>query len=60
MNQRKSMPKKLLSRYEAAEVLGVHYRTVDKMVRDGKLRGVRIGRRHLVDQTSADKFIAAN
>jgi excisionase family DNA binding protein len=57
---RKPVLRKLLSRYEAAEVLGVHFRTIDKLIKDGKLRGVKIGRRHMVDLTSADKLIAAD
>ena len=32
---RRTIPRKLLSRYEAAEALGLHYRTIDKMIRDG-------------------------
>jgi excisionase family DNA binding protein len=54
------MQRKLLSRYEAAEVLNVHYRTIDKLIRNGELRGVKIGRRHMVDMSSANKLIAAD
>lgn len=38
-------PYTLLSRDDAASILGVHVVTIGRMVKSGRLRGVRLGRR---------------
>jgi excisionase family DNA binding protein len=48
----------LLSRYAAADALGVSFMTVDRLVKDGKLRCTKIGRRVLFAQADLEKFAA--
>jgi excisionase family DNA binding protein len=47
------------SREGTAHRLGdVHLRTVDRLLRDGKLKGYRVGRRVLVCDDSIDAYLA--
>jgi excisionase family DNA binding protein len=51
--------KKLLSRSEAGLMLGgVHDRTVDALVKRGKLKGVKLGRRHMITSKSVEELVA--
>jgi excisionase family DNA binding protein len=47
----------LVSRAEAAEVLSVCDRTLDKLIRAGTLRCVRIGRRVLIPASSLENVL---
>ena len=47
------------SRPGAAHKLNVHPRTIDRLVKRGKLRGVKIGSRMMIDDDSIDALIAA-
>lgn len=46
-----------VSTLEAAEILGVHYTTVSRMVRDGRLPAWQIGRNYKIDRAVVDAFI---
>jgi hypothetical protein len=51
--------RKLLSRHEAAALLGgVHIRTIDRRLKDGSLKGVRVGRRSMITVESAELLAA--
>jgi excisionase family DNA binding protein len=43
--------------YEAAERMGCHPLTVRRLIRDGKLRAVRIGRKVVVPVSALDEFL---
>jgi excisionase family DNA binding protein len=44
---------------QAAQILGVHYETVARWVRTGKLQGVRLSRRKVVvPKEKLDRFLA--
>jgi excisionase family DNA binding protein len=47
----------LVSRHEAARLLGVGTTTVDEMIRSGALRSVRISRRRLVVRASISEYV---
>ena len=50
---------KLMSRHAAAKVLGdINIRTLDRLVKAGKLRGVKVGSRAFVAADSVDQFLA--
>ena len=49
----------LVSRDAAAHRLGVHARTVDRLLRKGALRPVRVGARVLIAADSIEAFIQA-
>lgn len=49
----------LKSRPAAGKYLGVHTRTIDALIRKGKLSVVHVGRRKFVRTTELDAFIAA-
>lgn len=49
----------LKSRPEAGRYLGVHTRTVDALIRAGKLSVVHVGRRKFIRASDLDAFIAA-
>ena len=49
---------KLQSREATATEFDVNIRTVDKMIQDGRLKSVRVGRRHMVVCESAEAIIA--
>ncbi len=53
-----SDPIVLLTVPEAAERLRVSRRTVERLIRDGRIRPVRIGRRVLVTEREVGAFIA--
>ena len=55
--ERRDRPR-LRSREDTAYKLDVHPRTVDRLVRRGKLRGVKIGSRMMIDDASTDDLIA--
>lgn len=50
---------RLRSISESAIELGVSRDTVRRLVRKGKIRGVRVGRRLLVPQVELDRLIAS-
>ena len=48
-----------MTRHAAAKVSGdIHLRTVDRLVKAGKFRGVKVGSRAFVVADSVDQFIA--
>jgi excisionase family DNA binding protein len=50
---------KLMTRHAAARILGdIHLRTVDRLIKAGKIRGVKVGSRALVVADSVDQLIA--
>jgi excisionase family DNA binding protein len=49
----------LRSRDRSAQKLNVHVRTIDRLVRRGKLRGVKVGSRMMIEDDSIDAFIAS-
>jgi excisionase family DNA binding protein len=53
-------PTDLLTLYEVAERLGVHYMTVYRYVRTGRLDGHKVGVEWRVNPTDLDDFIAAS
>ena len=58
--RRFSAEPKLLSRQAAAAMLGdVHIRTVDRLLKQGALQGVKVGRRSMVTLASAEDLAAA-
>ena len=58
--RRFSAEPKLLSRQAAAALLGnVHIRTVDRLVKQGDLQGVKVGRRSMVTLNSAEALASA-
>jgi excisionase family DNA binding protein len=46
-----------LTAFEAAEILGVHPKTLRKMIRDGKLASSRVGSRHRVLRADVEQLI---
>jgi excisionase family DNA binding protein len=50
----------LMSRKAAAHRIGVSERSIDRWVRDGRLRGVRIGSRVFVASDSVEALIASD
>ena len=56
---RRPLEQKLLSREVAAKVLGgVNVRTIDRLVKSGKLASVKLGRRHMITRESAEDLAA--
>lgn len=52
--------KKLYSRAEAAAILGgLHDRTIDALVKRGKLKAVKLGRRNMITAKSVEEVVAA-
>jgi excisionase family DNA binding protein len=52
--------KKLFSRSEAGLILGgIHDRTVDAMVKRGRLKAVKLGRRRMITADSIEEVVAA-
>lgn len=51
------MEKRLLSRKEAAQLLGLGVSTIDKLVAQGKLVPVRLNRRVLFDFSDLEEII---
>ena len=52
---------KLMTRHAAAKVLGeIHLRTLNRLVKAGKLKGVKVGTRSFVVADSVDQFIAGD
>jgi excisionase family DNA binding protein len=50
----------LLSLREAARLLGISFWSVRRLIRDGRLCPVRVGKRVLLEQSTLERFIAAN
>ncbi|MCK4872149.1 MAG: helix-turn-helix domain-containing protein [Phycisphaerales bacterium] len=51
---------KLLSLDEAAEILGVEYKTVYRLVRSGKLPAGRVGRVYRIKRSDLDAFFESS
>jgi excisionase family DNA binding protein len=50
----------LISKRTAATLLGISIGTLDRLVRQGKLRAIRIGRRVLFKRASLENFTGAD
>jgi excisionase family DNA binding protein len=48
---------RLLSPHEAAELLGLHVRTIRRYIRDGRLDAVRVGNRYRISRASLEALI---
>lgn len=46
----------LVTSYEAAELLGVHHKTVSRLLRQGILPGVKLANRWLIDKDTLEAF----
>ena len=46
----------LITSYEAARELGVHPKTVSRLLRQGKLTGVKLANRWLIEQPTLEMF----
>ena len=46
------------TREEAAKVLGVHFLTIGKYIRDGKVSHVRVGHRYYISEIAIRDFLA--
>ena len=51
------MPAEYLSVEEVATALGVHRKTVERYIRDGKLRGVKLGTMYRVKRTDLEEML---
>lgn len=51
------MPDKLLTTEQVAEILQVHPFTVLKYIKQGKLKGIKLGRVWRIRESDVDKFI---
>jgi excisionase family DNA binding protein len=54
------MPQKLLTKKEAAEILNVSPRTINRLVAARDLKAVRHGRIFRVDPAEIERFMARN
>jgi excisionase family DNA binding protein len=52
-------PRLTMSVEEAAEAIGLPYRSVQKMIKRGELPAITVGRRHLVLSSALDALCAA-
>ena len=60
-SQQPLVKRKLFSRPEAAGFLGgIHVRSVDRLLKRGKLKGVKVGRRSMITIESAEALAAAD
>lgn len=50
-------PRKLYSKAEAAELLSISERVLDRLIADGIVESVKIGRRRLVPDDAMDAYI---
>jgi excisionase family DNA binding protein len=50
--------KKLQSREDTAEDFDVNIRTIDRLIKRGKIEAVQVGRRVMVKCESAERFLA--
>ena len=50
------MKVKLFTTYEAARQLGIHPKTVSRLLRQGKLSGVKLANRWLIEQPILETF----
>ena len=46
----------LLTSYETARELGVHHKTVSRLLRDGNLPGVKLANRWLIERDNLEVF----
>jgi excisionase family DNA binding protein len=57
--QADSLPRGALNMVEAAEYCGVRCSAIESVVRDGKLRGRRLGRNVIILKADLDAFLAS-
>lgn len=48
---------KLISVNDTSRILGLHVMSIYKMVKEGKLKAVKIGRRVLISEAEIDRLI---
>jgi predicted site-specific integrase-resolvase len=59
-NRQPTVKRKLISRDETAIVLGgISVRTLDRLIKRGQLKTVKLGRRHMIVADSADELATA-
>ncbi len=51
------MSKKLLTAEQVANILQVHHLTVLKLIKQGKLKAVKVGRIYRITEAALDNFI---
>jgi excisionase family DNA binding protein len=56
----KFLPPKCVSVHEAAELLGVVPLTIRRLIKNGKLRAVHVGRRVMIRVCDLEAFLADN
>lgn len=49
----------LLTRYEAAELLGISYGYLDRLIRTGEIPSVKLGRRRKIPRTAVEKIASS-
>ena len=45
----------MLSVYEVAEQLGVHFRTIIRWIKEGKLKGVKVGKQWKISKEELER-----
>lgn len=60
MEGKNDIQRKTLTRFDAAEYLGVSVLTIDRKLRDGDIDHYRIGRRVVFDENQLDRFLEKN
>ena len=56
MNTITKSEKLLYSRAEAAQLLGIHPRTLDRLIAEKRLKAIVIGDRPMIPRTALEKF----
>jgi excisionase family DNA binding protein len=47
---------RLVAASEAAKRIGVHHKTMSRLMREGKLKAVKVANRWLIEQSVLDRF----
>ncbi len=50
-------PRKLYSKPDAAEQLSVSTKTLERLIRDGQIDSVKIGRSRLIPEVALDEYV---
>ena len=50
----------LLNVHEVAEIFRVSYMTIYRLVRDGELRSIRVGRSYRIPRSAVDEFVVTH
>lgn len=52
--------KRFYTTSEVAEILGATYLTIYRMIRDGKIKAIKLGRDYRISYDELDKYIQRN